>query len=265
MTNKNQEVAVVDKKMLAELKDLYPVEQNSFTKIMLPRLSFSSQDVMSGEGKKKVCTVEAGTFFTERQSDEVNAEGKKIWKKEEIGSAMTGVILYHRYQLSYYDESTEEYTSSPVYDSQDEVLPLWCNKKEIARATPKELKAMYKFIDKDGKEKSKLKDNRVLYVLYQGELMQLDLHGSSMFSFMKYARTVVPASVMTAFASEPQEKGTIKWNMMTFKPVHNLPAEQIQDVILKVKDIVMAIQAEKGGQTSFKKAEVDMEKAFQDM
>lgn len=135
---------------------------------------------------------------------------------------MEGIILYHCYQLSYFDEDTEKYASTPVYDSQDENLPLFSDKKQIAKGTPAELKALYKFTDKDGKEKSKLKDNRIVYVLIGEELFQLNLHGSSMYSFMKYARTANPPTVITNFASEPQKKGQIEWNMMTFKPVRNL-------------------------------------------
>ena len=246
-----KEVALIDPEVLAEVKDLYPVDDGSaFTRIKLPRIDFASQDVMEGEGKAKKCILEAGTFSISRETDEIDEEGKKVWSKEEIGPVIEGVILTHRYQLSYYDEETEKYTSSPVYDSKDEVLPLWCEKKEVAKGTPAELKALYKFVDKDGKEKSKLKDNRILYVLYKDELFQLSLHGSSMFSFMKYVRTVVPPTVLTRFQSDPQEKGTIKWNMMTFTPVESFTTEKLQDIKAKIMYIKMAISAEKGNQTS---------------
>ncbi len=262
------EVAVVDPAALALLKDLYPTEQNGFNRIILPRLSFVSQDQMEGEGKAKKCVVEAGTFFTERQSDEVDENGKKIWKKTEIGTALTGVILYHRYQLSYYDEPKNEYTSSPVYDSQDEVLPLWCSKKEVAKGTPAELKALKDFAyvdEKDGKKKSKLKDNRILYILYQGELFQLNLHGSSMYSFMKYARLVNPPTVMTHFESEPKEKGNVNWNMMTFKMLHLLPSDEIMEMIDRVKEIRMAIELEKGARAEKVEVGIDAEQTYNDM
>lgn len=247
MTNK-KELAIVDQQSLAELKDLYPTEVGGFKRIMLPRLSFISQDQMEGTGKNKKVTVEAGTFIIERESEELNDEGKKIWKKEEIGTVTEGIILYHRYQLSYYDESTEKYTSSPIFDSMDEVIPLFCDKKQVAKGTPKELKEMYKFVDGDGKEKSKLKDNRIVYVLIGEEVFQLNLHGSSMYSFLKYTRTVTPPAFLTRFASEPQEKGQISWNMMTFTPVRGITAGELENVKSKVYEIKDAIMMEKGMQ-----------------
>jgi hypothetical protein len=245
---KSQEVAVVDQQMLAELKEMYPTEIGNFTRISLPRIGFASQDVVEGKGKASKVTVEAGTFFIEKQTEETDAEGKKIWSKEEIGKELEGIILYHRYQLSFYDEAKEEYSSTPVYDSQDEVLPLFCAKKQIAKGTPKELKALYKFVGEDGKEKSKLKDNRIVYVLMKDELYQLNLHGSSMYSFMKYGRTVVPPSVITKFTSEPQVKGKIEWNMMMFTSMRPIHAEEAADIVSKVKEIKLAIQLEKGVQ-----------------
>lgn len=269
MAKKNQDVAVIDEQALAELKDSYPVETGGFNRISLPRIAFASQDVMEGEGKKKICVTEAGTFSIERQTEELDENGKKKWGKTEIGSVIEGVILYHRYQLSYYDEDKEEYSSTPVYDSPEESLPLFCAKKQVAKGTPAELKALYKFIDKDGKEKSKLKDNRIVYVLYQDELFQLNLHGSSMYSFMKYARTVTPPTVVTRFQSDPQEKGTIAWNMMTFTPVRNINAAELQDISAKVKEIKMAIQIEKGNQSQvterYVKEDDKMNKEFEAM
>jgi hypothetical protein len=245
MKKENKELAIVSSEALAELKEMYPTEQGNFTRISLPRIGFASQDVVEGKGKASKVTVEAGTFFIEKQTEETDAEGKKIWSKEEIGKEIEGIILYHRYQLSFYDEAKEEYSSTPVYDSQDEILPLFCAKKQIAKGTPKELKALYKFVGEDGKEKSKLKDNRIVYVLMKDELYQLNLHGSSMYSFMKYGRTVVPPAVITKFTSEPQVKGKIEWNMMMFTAIG--PTD-VSLTLGKVKEIKLAIQLEKGVQ-----------------
>lgn len=239
-------VAKSDESAIAELQGSYTVEQGGYQRILLPRLSFKSQDVMEGKGKTKKVIIVAGTFFTERQTEELDDDGKKIWEKTEIGQEIEGVILYHRYQLSYYDEATEKYTSSPIFDSFDEVLPLFCDKKEIAKGTPAELKAGYEFIDKDGKTKSRLKDNRILYILYENEIFQLDLHGTSMYSFLKYARTVLPPSVLTSFNSEEKSKGDIDWNMMTFTPIKKLSGKAIQAVVEKHREIKEAITMEKG-------------------
>lgn len=250
MSKTKQELAVRDEALLAELEASYPKEVGGFTRISLPRIGFASQDVTEGKGKAMTVVTEAGTFFTERQTEELDEEGKKKWDKQEIGSAMEAVILYKRYQLSYYDEATEEYTSSPIFDSMDEVVPLFKAKQQIAKGTPAELKDMYKFVDKDNKTKSRLKDTRVLYVLKDGELFQLNLHGSSMYSFLKYERTVNPATVLTAFASEPQEKGSINWNMITFKPTRPLDNTELHEVVAKVREIKEAIGLEKGAQSN---------------
>jgi hypothetical protein len=253
-----KEIAVVDQEFLNELKELYPTEMSGYTKIQLPRIGFASQDKMEGTGKNKKVTTEAGTFFLENQSDKLDENGKKIWTKTEIGSEIEGVILYHRYQLSHYDEATESYSSTPVYDSKDETIPLWKDKKEIAKGTPGELKTLYQFVDKDGKTKSNLKENRIVYILYKNELHQLNLHGSSMFSFMTYARFVNPPTVLTKFSSEPQQKGQIAWNMMTFTAMRSLDADEIQEVLAKVKEIKLAIAMEKGAQPVQKsKDEID--------
>lgn len=242
----SQEVAVVDPELLAELNEMRPQEDSRFNKISLPRIAYASVDKMEGEGKAKHVVEEAGTFFYEVETDEKNEEGKKIFKKEEIGKSMEGVILYHRHQLSYYDEKTEKYTSSPIYDTKDEVLPLWCDKVQVAKGTIDELRDMYKFVDEDGKDKCKLKDNRILYILQNGKLFQLALHGSSMFAFLTYIRKVNPATVLTYFDSESKKKGKTEWQQMTFTSVRPLGNDELLDVRDKVREIKFAIQTEKG-------------------
>jgi hypothetical protein len=250
MTKKETGLAnVADQETLALLQESYPVEQTT-NRIQLPRLGMYSQDKTEESknpktGKKEIkILAEAGTFYTENQTDEEDENGKRIWAKTDIGTSIEGVILYQRKQLSYYDEATEEYTSSPVYDTDEEIVPLWCNKKEIARGTPKELKAMYEYVA-DGKTKSKLKDNRILYVEYNGEVYQMNLHGSSMYSFLTYSRSLLAPSVVTAMSSEAKEKGTIAWNQMSFSPVRKLTQQEAMDVLAKVQDIRMTVAMEK--------------------
>src|ERR1017187_1753517 len=88
-----KEVVLIDPQVLAEMRDLYPVDEgNAFTRIKLPRIDFASQDVMEGEGKAKKCVTEAGTFSISRETDEVDEEGKKVWKSTEIGPVIEGII-----------------------------------------------------------------------------------------------------------------------------------------------------------------------------
>lgn len=246
--SKSKEIAVVDQDQLAVLRQNYPVEPG-FTRALLPRISMVSQDKteVTGKGKDKKVKVTdaAGTFYIERQTDETDEFGKKIWSKEELGESFNGIIVYRRKQLRYYDEGTQMYTSSPIYDEDTEIVPLFCDKKEVARGTPATLKAGYQFTDTNGKVKSKLEENRILYVLYGDELFQLNLRGSSMWSFLAYARKVLPPSVVTTFSSEAMEKGDIEWNKMTFQVLSSLAGDEIDEVLAKIADIKQTIAEEK--------------------
>lgn len=226
------------------LRESFPMDQG-FQRILLPRLSMASQDKTEGKGKAMKVVTEAGTFFTEKQTDEVNEEGKNVWAKEELGSEIEVVIIYKRKQLRLYDEATEKYTSSPIFDKEDEIIPLFCDKVEVARGTMKELKAKYQYKGEDGKTKSKLEDNAILYVIYNDEIHQMNLRGSSMYSYLAYTRKVLPPVVLTSLSSEAKEKGSIAWNQMTFEAIRNLTAEEVVDVQDKVNQIRNGILAEK--------------------
>lgn len=242
----------VSPQVMAELANDFPVEEG-FTRIQPPRLGFYSQDQTEEvknkkTGKKEIqITTEAGTFYLSQPTDEKDPETDKvIWENKEIGMEVEGVIVYQRKQLRMYDEATEQYTSSPVYDSEEDVIPLYCDKKEVARGTPKELKARYEY-EEDGKTKSHLEDNRILYVLYEDELFQLNLRGSSMYSYMSYTRElkkkgIVPPAVVTRFSSEPREKGKIKWNQMVFETVGpSTPViDRVRDFISQIKGALAA-------------------------
>jgi len=235
----------VNSETIELLKNSFPVEQG-FSKIFLPRLGFYSQDQIEGKGKAMKVVTEAGIFYTENQSDEVDENGKKLWDKKEIGNKISIQILFQRHQLKMYDEKTELYTSSPIFDSPDEVLPLWCEKKEVAKGTPAELKAKYKYTDKAGKVKSALENNKILYVLLDGVMYQMNLRGSSMWSFNSYTKKVVVPAYITTVTSEFCEKGEIQWNKMIFTAARPLTQKEAEDVVSKVSDIKLTIQAEKG-------------------
>lgn len=255
-------VATASEESLALLRSEFPSEP-SMSQTLLPRFSMASQDVMEGEGKNKKVVVEAGTFYLESQDeDETEVEDekgkavmKRLWTKTEIGDKARAIIVFQRKQLRFYDEDTETYTSSPVYDSEDEIVPLFCEKSEVARGTPKELKEKYQFTDKDGKTKSKLEDNRILYVLYtakNGEptVYQLNLRGSSMYSFMSYARELnkkgrAPNMIVTEFGSEHREKGKIEWNMMTFEAIRDIGEDEAKDVLGRINEFKSAIAQQK--------------------
>lgn len=254
MTKSTEVAASSD--MMEQLKQSYPSELGAL-RIQLPRLSMVSQDQKEETrnpktGKKEIHIVtEAGTFHTELQTDvdEIGEDdkptGKKLWEKTDIGTKFEAVILFQRKQLRMYDESTETFTNSTVYDTDEEVIPLFANKAEVARGIPAELKAKYMFTDKTGKNRSALEDNRILYVLKDGEVYQLNLRGSSMFSFMAYARKNIPNTVVTEFSSEAMEKGDIAWNKMTFIALRPLEEEEAIDVLERVTQLKNAVSLEK--------------------
>jgi len=237
---------VMSEEQLALMRDSYPVEERA-QRIILPRLGLYSQDVTEGKGKTMKVIAEAGTFYTEKQTDEVDENGKKIWTKTEIGTKFEGIILYRRYQLRHYNSAEESYTSSPIYDTKDEVVPLFRDKAEVDKGTPAELQSRkeYQGVSAKGKPISKLEENRILYVLYKDTLYQLSLRGTSMYAFLSYARTTLPPSVITRFSSESKTAGTIAWNQMTFEVVRPLDEKEGAEIMGKIQEIREAIQAEK--------------------
>jgi hypothetical protein len=244
---------VASDEQLAVLAQAFPQEP-SFTRILAPRFGMASQDQTEevGKGKEKKINViaAAGTFYTERESDEVvvgeDGSEKKVWRKEWLDNEHPEVIiLYQRKQLRYYDEGEQKYVSSPIFDTDDEQVVLFKDRKEVARGTVSELKALYPGVDKKGKAVSKLKDEKVLYVLMDGELYQMNLHGSSLWSFSAYARKVAPPTVVTMLGSEHNENGQVSWEKMTFAPKRPITKAEADEVIAKITDIREAIASEK--------------------
>lgn len=257
---------VASEEMLAELRQNMPVEEG-FTRTLLSRLGMYSQDITEGKGKAMKVTTEAGTFYTEKATDEVNDEGKKVWAKDELGSEIEGIIIYQRRQLKYYDSAGNSFVNSPVYDDANDVIKLFQNGAEIATGTEAELKALEQFdsgdVDAKGQPKSLLKDNRILYVLYEGELYQMNLGGTSMYAWMKYARTVTAPGVITRMNSVYKENGSIVWNQMTFDKVETISEAQFEVVKERQEEIKNAVAQEKafyaGREAQSAKQKADLE------
>src|SRR5665213_2881151 len=218
---------------VADVNSAFPVDTGSYAQTQLPRLGMVSQDKTEGKGKAMKVTVEAGTFFIEHSTDEKDEQGKTVWNRKELGDEIEATIIYSRKQLRMFDEATETFSSTPIYDTEDEILPLWANKAEVDRGTPAELKARYMGVSKKtGKPVSDLKDNKILYVLYEGELYQLNIWGSSMYSFKDYQRKARPGvpSVLTHFTSSSEENGAVTWNKMQFSAERPLDQEELDEV-----------------------------------
>lgn len=246
MAKKDEVATTASAETLAALSNQFP-QDASYHRTMLPRLTFKSQDVTEGKGKNKKVVMEAGTFLTETQTEEIDAEsGKNIWDKVELGLEVGEAhIIYQRKQLRYYDEATEEYTSSPIYDTEEDVIPLFCGKKKVAEGLPKDLRALYQFTNPEGKLRSKLEENRILYVLIDGEMYQLNLRGSSMYSFLTFARKSQVNGLIVKLGSTAESKGTIEWNQMTFTPVRTITEDEANNAVEIIENIKATIQEEK--------------------
>lgn len=236
----------------AILGSSYPVEQTISMKV-LPRLGMYSQDKTEGKGKAMKVVGEAGTFFIESPKEvenEKTGKKEKAFIKEEIGTAVEVIIFYERRQLSYYDSDSNSYISSPVFEVTDPdnepIIPLFQNKKEIDRGTPTELKAREDYQGKSakGKDISKLEDIKILYVLYNGEIYQMNLRGTSMFAFRTYKKTVKINKVVTVITSEEKENGSINWNQMDFGMSRNISKNEADIIINHVKDMQAVIKAQ---------------------
>jgi hypothetical protein len=254
MAAKKELMNVASDEQLAALAQELPQEP-SFKRVMLPRFGLQSQtkteEVGTGKNMKLNILARAGTFFTERETDEVtvreDGSESKVWEKTDFEDEVIpeGIIFFKRYQLRYYDEAEEKYTSSPVFDSMDEQVVLFKDRKEVARGSVSELKALYPGVSKKGKPISKLNEEKILYVLIDDEVFQLNLHGSSMWAYDKYAARMPVAQVVTQFGSTAEEKGDIKWNKMSFTAKRKITGEEATRVLGLIAEIKSAISGEK--------------------
>ncbi len=229
MTKKEISLALTPEQ-LEVLNGSYPVSEES-GKLLLPRLGMLSKDVTSesGTGKNKKITIEqvGGTFYTETDKGETNAEGKKIWTKEYIdGETLDVNIIFHRYQLRKFDASLEKFISSPIYDNADQVIPLFLDKQQIKKGTEKELQNLYPALTAKGRTSSDLKKEVILYVVYEGTLYQLNLSQSSKWEFMSYKKQVNPSTVITTLSSTEETFGTNTYRKMMFNIKRPITSEE---------------------------------------
>lgn len=240
MSKQNTEVmSQPNKELLARLQQNTPQEEG-YTRVSLPRLGFFSQDQTEGKGKATVVTNEAGTFYLETK------DGDK-YVKNEIGKEIELIVVYSRKKLCYFDSATEEYTSSSLYDNDNDEVTLFKGGKIVIKGYPEDLRGMgqYQKVGDDGKLKSKLEVNRVLYVLYNNELHELTIRGSSMYAFSTYAKSLLVTSVKTHITSTPEQKGSIEWNKMQFVSMGTLSDDELMQVLNMQDEIKDGIAQEK--------------------
>lgn len=219
----------IDEKELATLNEAFPVVEST-NRLLLPRFGMLSKDIVaeSGSGKsKKIKVVEAsGTFFTEV------GNGDDMEKTFLEGEEKDIIIVFHRKQLKYYDKGLEQFISSPVFDTDEQIIPLYLDKRVIARGTRQELQDLYPALTQKGKKTSDLKEHKVLYVIFEDTFYQMSLSISSGWSFGKYAQTFrdgqSPATVVTSVGSTEETAGSNTYRKMDFNSKRAITASELE-------------------------------------
>lgn len=211
---------IITQEQIDQLNSAYPVMETG-SRPSFPRFGMISKDIVetTGSGKNKKITVvqSAGTFYTEKDNGEVDEEGKKVWTKEFLGEEVDVIIAFHRKQLRLYDKGLEKYFSTPIYDNKEQIIPLYLDKKIVARGNQKTLQDLYPAMSESGKKTSKLKEETILFVVYNNELYQCTLTQSSKWSFKDYSKNVKVPSVVTTLGSVEETNGSNTYRKMTFK------------------------------------------------
>ncbi len=230
---------------LEALRASYPQHaEDSYVKVTLPQIRFKAKAVLD-EAQENV-VLKAGTFVLVKRSEEKDANDKYTFEEAPIGMSVTADVLYERYRLSYYDSANNAYVSSPVFDDTKEVIKLFSGGKEYASGTVAELQAMPEFtIEEDGKKKCKLQLQKVLYMVYNGELHEMTLSLSNGFAWRKYKQENMVPLVHTVFDSKKTEHGGNKYNELTYTVGGYLTEEEALENLTLVNEIKSGIEAEK--------------------
>ena len=232
---------------IALLNQSYPVSDGS-NRVSLPRFGMLAKDIVneSGTGKnKKIEVVQAaGTFFTEKDEGELDEDGKKVWTKKYLGEEVEVIVVFHRKQLRLFDKGLNKFISSPIYDSKDQVIPLFLDKRRIAMGTQEELMALYPRVTEAGKKASKLKKETILYVLYEGELHQMNLSESNGYSFRDYSKKLNPSTVVTELSSVEETNGSNTYRKLVFKSKGMITTEDFPLVIENQDELKSRVESD---------------------
>lgn len=216
-----KETNVITQEQLEILNNAFPVATES-NRPQYARLGMLSKDLteVTGTGKNKKVKIlqPSGTFYIESDKGEVDeSSGKKKWSKDFIdGETIEVIICYHRKQLRMYDSSLEKFYSTPVYDNASQVLPLYLDKQVVMKGTQPELQAKFPTLTLKGKPSSKLKEETILYVAYEGELHQMNLSQSSKWTFKDYTKQGNPSTCITTLGSVEDTFGDNTFSKVTF-------------------------------------------------
>lgn len=220
----------VDPQELAILNEAFPIVEST-DRVRYPRMNMLSKDEVetTGTGKnKKIKVIEAaGTFYIDVKGD--NDEFEKNFLE---GDTQDFIIVYHRKQVKYFDKGLNKFISSPIFDTDEQIVPLYLDKRVIARGTKAELQARYPALTQKGKKTSDLKEYKVLYVLYAGKMYELNMSVTSGWAFSKYASSfkdgASPATVVTTIGSVEETNGSNTYRKMTFVKGRAIDADELE-------------------------------------
>lgn len=227
-----------------QLRESYPQHAgDDYQKTFLPQIRFKAKAVLDDND---VVVTKAGTFVNVIRDEEKNADGKYEYTEEAIGTSLKDVsVVFERYRLSFYDAPDNSYISSPLFDDKDnEVVKLFGGGKEIASGTVKELQEPY-MVEENGKRRSALKLQKVLYVVVDGVLHEMALSVGNGFAWSNFKRTCEVSLVKFTIDSKKTEYGGNKYNEMTFTVGDYLTEEEALANLKLIQDIKASIAAEK--------------------
>lgn len=238
------EITIQEGSALDKLRNAYPQHaEDSYVKTVLPQITFKAKAVLDEAGEK--VKIKAGTFMLKVRSEE-QKDGKYEYTETELGSKVTLNVLYERYRLSYYDSANEEYVSSPVFDSKDEVVKLFKGGKQYLTGTVADLQALPEFtVEENGKQKCKLQLQKVLYVFFNDAVHEMALSLGNGYAWRTFKSDKVAAVLHIEISSEKTENGGNKYNQMTFKDAGYVTEEEAQRNLALIEDIRRGIDAEK--------------------
>lgn len=239
----------ITEEQLAILNDSFPVASES-SRPSYPRFGMLAKDIVevTGSGKNKKVTVlqAAGSFYTEKDEGEIDEEtGKKKWTKTFIeGETVDVIIAFHRRQLRMFDSSLEKFYSTPIYDNKDQVLPLYLDKQIVMKGTQADLQSKFPTLTQKGKPSSKLKEETILYVIYECEMYQMNLSQSSKWTFKDYARNINPSSVMTTLGSVEETFGDNTFSKVTFAKGRLIDGDEFETVIENQAELKETVESD---------------------
>lgn len=262
----NAVIATASAEALQALDALVP-QGDTYNRVQFPKLVFKSQNkfgdkldkdgnpVLDADGEvEQVQAVKAGSFYIEKPTGETDENGKELWSSELIGKEVKAHIVYHRKRLQMWDADEEVFYSTPIYDDNSELVPLFKQGEFVTEGKPAELQALYpklqEYTDKKTGEKktrmgSKLQEASVVYLLVNDELLELTLTGTSMWAFSAYIRKHFFARGITTLNSTKEENGSIKWNKMSFKLEEGLTNDQALLAVQTISELKQGIADEK--------------------